>query len=162
MMGAKSMTERGTKLSKLIFAAGITFITGVPDSEFRDLITELEHTEMNWRYVPATREDNAIALAVGATLAGEHPLIFMESSGIGNAIDALTSLASVYGIPLVLFIAWAGYQGRDIPHHNAIGEPLLQVLRALNIPTLEVNLGGPLECIAEAIGKAATQAGTVN
>jgi sulfopyruvate decarboxylase alpha subunit len=156
------ITKWETKLSRLIFATGITFITGVPDSEFRVLIHELEHAEMNGRYVPATREDNAVALAVGAALAGEHALIFMESSGIGNAIDALTSLATVYGIPLVLFIAWAGYKGRDIPHHNAIGESLHFLLASLSIPQFEVNLGSSPESIASTIQQAVTHASTVN
>src|SRR5207248_2009444 len=102
--------------------------------------------------------DNAIALAAGAYLAGEIPLVFMESSGIGNAIDALTSLATVYGIPLVLFIAWAGYKGRDIPHHNVIGEPLQSILEALNIPTFTVHLRGTREAIAFAIQEAISSA----
>jgi phosphonopyruvate decarboxylase len=150
------------KLSGVIFATGITFITGVPDSAFRDLITELENTEMNRRYVPATREDNAISLAVGASLAGERPLVFMESSGLGNAIDALTSLAIVYGIPIVLFIAWAGYKGRDVPHHNAIGEHLSSLLASLGIRTFQVSLGVPAETIAETIMEAATCAENTN
>lgn len=156
------MTMGETKLSNLIFEAGITFITGVPDSEFRKLIAELEDSELNRRYVPATREDNAIALAVGASLAGERPLIFMESSGIGNAIDALTSLATVYAIPLVLFIAWAGYKGRDVPHHNVIGESLHALLSSLGIPVFELNLGEPAASIASTIQEAITCANKVN
>ena len=150
------------KLSEVIFATGITFITGVPDSAFRDLITELENTEMNRKYVPATREDNAISLAVGASLAGERPLVFMESSGLGNAIDALTSLAIVYGIPIVLFIAWAGYKGRDVPHHNAIGEHLSSLLASLDIRTFCVSLGAPGESLAETMMEAAACAESVN
>ena len=157
-MADRLLKVRKTDLSKHIFAAGITFVTGVPDSAFRDLIKGLEYSEMNQRYVPATREDNAVALAVGASLIGEHPLVFMESSGIGNAIDALTSLAIVYGIPLVLFIAWAGYQGRDIPHHNVIGEPLQPLLASLNIPTFEVGLGVSLDSIAPIIHQASLYA----
>ena len=152
--------ERGdeAKLSELIFAAGITFITGVPDSEFRALIAELECSEWNRRYVPATREDNAIALAVGAALAGECPLIFMESSGLGNAIDALTSLAIVYEIPLVLFIAWAGYKGRDHPHHNAIGTPLEALLESLDIARFTIGLDEDPTAIASLIWEATTYA----
>ncbi len=157
-MSNGSVTMRGTTLSEFIFTTGITFITGVPDSAFRELIAELELFELNRRYVPATREDNAIALAVGAYLAGEMPLVFMESSGIGNAIDALTSLATVYGIPLVLFIAWAGYKGRDIPHHNVIGEPLQFIFESLSIPTFTVHLGGALEAIASAVQEAISSA----
>lgn len=156
IMTHMTVTGRVTNLSKHIFAAGITFITGVPDSAFRDLIKELEDSEMNRRYVPATREDNAVALAVGASLAGERPLVFMESSGIGNAIDALTSLAIIYGIPLILFIAWAGYKGRDTPHHNVIGEPLESLLASLKIPTFEVNLGDASEAIASVIHEASS------
>ncbi len=155
-------TARETGLSSLMYESGITFITGVPDSEFRTLIAELEATELQRRYVQATREDNAVALAVGAYLAGERPLIFMESSGLGNAIDALTSLADVYNIPLVLFIAWAGYKGRDIPHHNAIGKPLLSLLQDLAIPTFEVNLGSPSKAIASIIQQAATHANAIS
>lgn len=156
------MQVRGTNLSNLIFETGITFITGVPDSEFRALISELEHSEMNRRYVPATREDHAIALAVGAFLAGERALIFMESAGVGNAIDALTSLAAVYSIPLVLFIAWAGYKGRDHPHHNAIGVSLGSLLKSLDMPAFEVELGGSLETIASTIKEAVDCASRVN
>src|SRR6202012_2255367 len=96
-------------------------------------------------YRVGTREDNAVALAAGARLAGATragartvgesvPLVFMESSGIGNAIDSLTSLAQVYELPMVLYIALAGYKGRDVPHHNVIGRPLEQLLQSLSIP----------------------------
>ena len=153
MIDVRSASEE-TGLLEFIYDAGITFITGVPDSEFRDLIAELELKTMNQKYVLATREDNAVALATGAYLAGEFPLVFMESSGIGNAIDALTSLATVYSIPLVLFIAWAGYKGRDVPHHNAIGQALFPILRALGIPIFEVVLGEPLEALAMALKEA--------
>ena len=157
-MSYVQLIEDNNSLSGLIYTTGITFITGVPDSAFKVLIAELERSEMNQRYVLATREDNAVALAVGAYLAGEQPLVFMESSGIGNAIDALTSLATVYGIPLVLFIAWAGYKGRDVPHHNAIGVPLLPLLTTLDITTYEVSLADSLEYIAAAIQQAVTRA----
>lgn len=146
------------RLPEIIYASGITFITGVPDSEFREIIAELEYSDLNQRYVLATREDNAIALAVGAYLAGEKPLVFMESSGIGNAIDALTSLAIVYEVPILLLVAWAGYKGHDVPHHNVIGEPLLPLLKALGVPSLEMCLGDPLEAIAVVFQQAITKA----
>lgn len=143
-----------TALVDAISARGITFFTGVADSGFKRLIVELEASELGRRYVLATREDNAVALAVGAWLAGQRPLVFMESSGFGNILDALTSLAIVYEVPLVLFIAWAGYQGRDVPHHNSIGEPLEGILSVLGVPTVQVGLEDSPETIAAAIGTA--------
>lgn len=126
----------------------------MPDSEFKGIIAELEAAELGEGYVLATREDNAIAVAVGADLAGKRPLVFMESSGVGNAIDALTSLAMAYGSPLVVFVAWAGYEGRDVPHHNAIGKPLRPLFEALGLPISEVRMGDRPEVVAGAVGKA--------
>lgn len=142
------------ELVDAIAAQGITFFTGVADSGFKRLIAELEASELGRRYALATREDNAIALAVGAHLAGQRALVFMESSGFGNVLDALTSLAIVFEVPLVLFIAWAGYEGRDVPHHNAIGEPLEPILRALDLATVHVGLEDTPEAVAAAVGTA--------
>lgn len=142
------------ELVDAIAAQGITFFTGVADSGFKRLISELEASELGRRYVLATREDNAIALAVGAHLAGQRALVFMESSGFGNVLDALTSLAIVFEVPLVLFIAWAGYMGRDVPHHNSIGEPLEPILHALGLGTFRVGLEEPADAVAAAVGAA--------
>lgn len=161
MTASSPSTER---LSDALLSTGVTFVTGVPDSAFTALISELEEAHLDRAYLLATREDNAVALAVGAHLAGERPLVFMESSGIGNAIDALTSLVSVFEIPLVLLIAWAGYEGRDVPHHNAIGEPLHGVVEALGIPSRVAPLadrGALVAAVAEALEQAEARSGPV-
>lgn len=124
---------------------GLSPISGVPDSEFRDLIRDLEENPQELGYMMAPREDIAVGLACGAYLAGNVPLVFMESSGIGTALDALTSLAIVYGIPLVLLVAWAGYRDRDVPHHNAIGGPLEDIVKALRIPYGQILSGSSME-----------------
>jgi phosphonopyruvate decarboxylase len=145
----------------LLHQAGVTFVTGVADSAFKALIAELEQTEINHRYVLATREDNAIAMAAGAYLAGEQPLVFMESSGIGNAIDVLTSLVMVYRMPIVLLVAWAGYKGRDVPHHNAIGERLAELFQALAVPTIEISFSRPFPEVVQVIAKAVQQSNAI-
>lgn len=145
--------------TRALEGTGLTFVTGVADSVFKDLIEELEQDALDESYVLATREDNAVALAVGAYLAGERPLVFMESAGVGTALDAITSLATVYGIPLVLLIAWAGYKGRDVPHHNSIGLALEQLLSAIEMPTVVIgadDLARP--ALGEALRRAADEA----
>lgn len=126
--------DLGRCLVQAVRDAGFSFVTGISDSEIRALCTELDREHHGELYLPGTREDNCVALAVGAYLAGETPLVFMKSAGVGTATDALTSLAKVYGIPLVLLVSWCGYRGVDVPHHNVIGEPLEPVLSALGIP----------------------------
>lgn len=67
------------------------------------------------KYLVATREDEAIALAVGAWFCGRKPLVFMQDSGIGNSLDILTSLLLPYGINIDLLIG-----ERTSPEHHAI------------------------------------------
>jgi len=61
----------------------------------------------------ATREDEAIGIAVGAWFAGKKPLVFMQNSGLGNCIDIITSLLKPYGINIDLLI-----QNRKEPEHH--------------------------------------------
>jgi|GEM_PF-1544479 len=136
----------------IVRAAGVDFVTGVPDSELATLVAELERGpelgQTGVSYLPATREDNAVALAAGATLGGATALVFMKSMGLGTAVDAITSLVKVYELPLVLYVSWVGYRGRDVPHHNVLGEVLEPTLAGLGIPSVRHTIGRPAEMLA--------------
>ncbi|MFT4083913.1 MAG: thiamine pyrophosphate-binding protein [Nocardioides sp.] len=118
---------------------GFTLVTGVPDSplsEFASALSALAPARPGGLdYVPGTREDSCLAVAAGEALAGGRPLVFMKSAGFGNCLDVLTSLVQVYSIPVVLLVSWAGHAGRDVPHHNVIGEPLQALCDAVGLPT---------------------------
>ena len=62
-----------------------------------------------------------MALAAGHYLASGRPAcIYMQNSGIGNAVNPLLSLldADVYGIPALLVVGWRGMPGvHDEPQH---------------------------------------------
>lgn len=136
----------GSILAKEIVAAGFTMVTGVPDSPLADLVCALVELERRGRpgfFRPGTREDACLALAAGVALGGGSPLVVMKSAGLGNCIDVLTSLIQVYEIPVVLLVSWAGHAGKDVPHHNVIGEPLLGLTRALGIPVRQAPMADP-------------------
>lgn len=149
LIDARSESEvvgvTGNDLVEEIVSSGFTFVTGVPDSPLSNLVRALE-SHAAYRpdfYEPGVREDACLALAAGVALGGGIPLVLMKSAGFGNCIDVLTSLIQVYGIPVVLLISWAGHAGRDIPHHNVIGEPLEDLARVLGIPVHQAPLGDP-------------------
>lgn len=117
--------------------SGIDFYTGVPDSMLRPFCACVaEHTKKE-RHIIAANEGAAIGLAAGSYLASGRPaLVYMQNSGLGNAINPLLSLAdmSVYGIPMILMIGWRGEPGvKDEPQHVAQGQATTSLLNAIGV-----------------------------
>lgn len=134
------MKIKGTALFQSLFQSGCTFYTGVPDSVLASFIDAIEQAHCNdeVKHIVAANEGNAIAIAAGKWLAsGEVPVVYMQSSGIGNAINPLMSLTHecVYRIPLLLIIGWRGQNGRDEPQHLPQGSITPGLLKSMGIPT---------------------------
>ena len=117
-----------------LLAAGLDFFTGVADSTLKGLFARLERTAGD-AWVPAVAEDLAVGLAVGAYLGGRRPAVLMQNSGLGLSFNALSSLAVLYRIPLLLVVGWRGWDGRDAPEHELSGRTTLALLEALGLPT---------------------------
>lgn len=116
----------------------VTFFTGVPDSYLNGFCNyALAHC--GERNVITANEGNAVALAAGHYMATrEIPLVYMQNSGEGNAVNPLASLAdqAVYAIPMLLLIGWRG-QGSSEPNHpqhKLQGEITTSLLDILHIP----------------------------
>lgn len=99
----------------------INFFTGVPDSvlkEFIKLIPKKEH-------FISQNEGSAVSLAAGYHLSSKKVgLVYLQNSGLGNAINPLLSIAhkSVYSIPIILLIGWRGSPlSNDEPQHITQG-----------------------------------------
>jgi len=115
-----------------------TYFCGVPDSLLKDLCAYIaEHCRPENHVIPAN-EGAAVALAAGYHVAtGRTGVVYMQNSGLGNAVNPLTSLVDpeVYSIPVLLLIGWRGEPGRkDEPQHKKQGRVSLELLRALEIP----------------------------
>lgn len=122
---------------------GIEFITGVPDSLLNGFCKYIETNLPKEKHVITANEGNAVGLAAGYHLAtGSVPLVYMQNSGMGNAMNPLLSLTNkeVYSIPMILLIGWRGDPDvNDWAHHQKQGELTPELLEAMDIPykTLE-------------------------
>lgn len=120
--------------------AGIDFFTGVPDSQLKGLCDSLYalYDVHSPRHIVAANEGNAIGLCAGHFLATGHPaLCYMQNSGLGNAVNPLTSLmdAQVYALPCLLVVGWRGEPDvHDEPQHVKQGQITLAQLELLGIP----------------------------
>ena len=116
---------------------GITFFTGVPDS-YLDGFCNYVLQHMAERNIIAANEGNAIGIATGHYLASkEIPLVYMQNSGLGNAVNPLVSLVNeeVYGIPMLLLIGWRGQPGTgDWAQHDLQGRITPSLLELMQIP----------------------------
>ncbi len=124
---------KAVKLLNILKNKGFNFFSGVPCSILEPLLKSL-YQRKDLPYVPAVRENVALGLANGAYLAGKNSAVFIQNSGLGNIINALTSFNLIYKIPVLIFITWRGYQGKDAPEHIIMGKKTLNLLRELNIP----------------------------
>jgi phosphonopyruvate decarboxylase len=120
----------------------VSFFTGVPDSVLMPFSAQLSLSIRPERHIIAANEGAAVALAAGWHLATDTtPCVYMQNSGLGNAVNPLVSLADpeVYGIPMVLVIGWRGEvsgdrQLTDEPQHKKQGLITRDLLSCLGIP----------------------------
>ncbi len=68
-------------------------------------------------FLMAANEGDAVAMAAGAWLGGGQGGVLMQSSGLGNAVNPLTSLVVPFAIPVLLVISVR----TDEPQHELMG-----------------------------------------
>ena len=116
---------------------GFDFFTGVPCSFLTPLINRVI-SDPGSRYVGATSEGEAVAIAAGAWLAGRMPVVMCQNSGLGNTVNPLTSLNHPFRIPTLLITTWRGQPGLpDEPQHAVMGritQRLIEVMELAHQP----------------------------
>ena len=121
-------------LINLLKKNNTNFFTGVPDSVLKELSSYLKNQR---NHIIATSEGSAVSIGIGHYLSTKKiPCIYMQNSGLSNALNPLISIAhkKVYSIPLILIIGWRGSpKVKDEPQHNVKGKITREILKLLNI-----------------------------
>ena len=134
----------------------IDFYTGVPCSFLTPLINRTIG-EPSLDYVGAASEGEAIAIAAGVWLAGRNTGVMCQNSGLGNAVNPLTSLNFPFRIPTLLIVTWRGQPGiHDEPQHELMGQITAGVLDIVRIehamfPTEAAAVGPALDVAVTAM-----------
>ena len=115
----------------------ISFFTGVPDSLLKSFCAYIKDNVSSEKNIVSANEGNAIGLASGYYLGTRKiGLVYMQNSGLGNAVNPLASLADklVYSIPMLLVIGWRGEPNKkDEPQHKKQGLITTETLEMLGI-----------------------------
>lgn len=121
----------------LLIENNIDFFSGVPDSLLKSFCAYVTDNAAYNNHIISANEGSAVGLAAGYHIAtGKIPLVYMQNSGEGNAINPLLSLidSEVYQMPLVLVIGWRGEPGvKDEPQHKKQGRITCSLLDTMEI-----------------------------
>ena len=113
-------------------AGGVNFAVSLPDSVLHP-VDRLLHADPDVQSFVCSREDEGVAMAVGAYLGGKVPVALMEGSGLGYCALVL-SRAQIQRTPLLLLVSHNGALGEAFDFHGASRAAAEGVLRGLNVP----------------------------
>jgi sulfopyruvate decarboxylase beta subunit len=98
-----------------------------------------------------TREENGIGICGGCYLGGMRPVMVIQSTGIGNMINALLSLNATYQIPLPVIASWRGIYNEAIPAQFPLGQALPGILEASKIQYTIIEFSNELDLLNNVI-----------
>jgi sulfopyruvate decarboxylase TPP-binding subunit len=117
-------------------AGGVDFAVYLPDS-ILDPIEALLEADPKVQTVVCAREDEGIAIAMGAALGGKTPVALMEGSGLGLS-GLILARGLVQRTPLLLLVGHVGGLGGQFDYHAATRMVGQATLTGLGIPHFSV------------------------
>ena len=129
-------------------ANGIGLVVHVPDAALVGLIGACEVDE-DIEVLQLTREEEGVGILCGAYLGGTRGALLMQSSGLGNCINALGGLPMAYRIPFLMLITPRGRLSEFNPSQVPAGRAVPKVLDALGIETVTLERLDEVEMIVD-------------
>ena len=112
-------------------ALDIGTVATVPDGGLTELLLKCED-DPAIRVVTLGTEQEGVGLAFGQWLGGRRTALFIQSSGVGNCINAL-SLPAITGTPCLLLVTMRGEAGERNPWQVPMGQGTRPVLEAMGV-----------------------------
>ncbi len=122
-----------------LLAQGVGFVAGVPCSYLKTFFAGCAGLPAS-AFLPAVREDHAVAACVGAWLGGTRAAAVMQNSGLGYCLEVLASLHLIYGVPLAMVVSDRGAPA-DFEEHRVLGQRTRELLDLFGIPWSEARPG---------------------
>ena len=117
-----------------IHGAGSRDVVYVPDNPLSHVLRVFDDQFPGVRLLLATREEEAFGIAAGLYLGGRRPTVMLQSSGLGNSLNALTSLLLPYQIPVLIVVSMRGDAGEWNAAQMPMGRAVRSIFDAIAIP----------------------------
>lgn len=129
--------------------AGIEVVGYLPDAGLKELILRCQEAP-EVRAVPLTTEEEGVGLAMGAWLGGRKSALLLQSSGVGNVINALGACRAC-AFPLVLLVTMRGEKGEFNPWQVPVGRAVSRLLETMDVRVFRAS---NREAVVEAVENA--------
>jgi sulfopyruvate decarboxylase alpha subunit len=131
-------------------ARDIVTVCTVPDGGLTKLLDLIE-ADGKIGLVTLSSEQEGIGIATGCWLGGQRAVVAMQSSGVGNCINAL-GLPLAYRAPCLMLITMRGQWGEFNPWQVPMGQATRPALEAIGVKCFPVDRA---EEVAETFAAAA-------
>jgi sulfopyruvate decarboxylase alpha subunit len=138
-----------------VHASGIRDVVYVPDNPLSHVLRVFEQAFTDVRLLLATREEEAFGIAAGLYLGGRRAAVMLQSSGVGNSLNALTSLVLPYQIPMLVVVSMRGDVGEWNAAQVPMGRALPAIFDAIGIPHAIVAGAAATEEVVSIAGRTA-------
>jgi sulfopyruvate decarboxylase alpha subunit len=146
-----------TVIADTLTARGVTMAVYVPDTRLQPIIARLADNGVCLRSL--TREEECVGYAAGQRIAGQRPVVLMQNSGLGNALNAIGSLAVPYRLGLPLVVSMRGTLGEANPSQVPLGRAASSLLATLGIQSFSVRSAAAAEQVTAGVMTMAFEAG---
>jgi sulfopyruvate decarboxylase alpha subunit len=123
--------------------AEIDLVTQLPDGAMDSVLDGLQDSDVDTLRVE--REESAIAAASGAWVTGERAAVMCQSSGLANAINAISSLSTPARLPVLALVTRRGDLGEFNVAQVPAGYGLPDMMDEMGVRHTVVSEAGPLQ-----------------
>ena len=138
-----------------LHTAGSRHVVYVPDNPLSHVVRILATRYADVHTMIATREEEAFGVAAGLYLGGARPTVLLQSSGLGNALNALTSLLIPYQIPVLIIVSMRGDAGEWNAAQVPMGQALAPICAAIRVPVETADTPETTEATVRLVGNTA-------
>lgn len=147
-------TSPEERVLTILLEEGIDMTIVLPCDRTKELCSLLEQ---HAKTITVLREEDAVGLCAGLVLTGKKPVVHIQSSGLGNMLNALMSLTVFYHLPLPILASWRGVYQEQIAAQVPFNTHIPRLLDVLNIPYTIISEPSELDRVRDVIRDAYTQ-----
>jgi sulfopyruvate decarboxylase alpha subunit len=132
-----TLADWPTDVFRAMQARAIATVCTVPDGGLTQLLKMVE-AEPQMRLVTLSTEPEGIGIATGCWLGGGRAMLAMQSSGVGNCINAL-GLPTALRAPCLMLVTMRGQWGEFNPWQVPMGQATRPALEAVGVKCFPVD-----------------------